>query len=191
MYTKNTNISSSALLDIICSVPEINRVFDEIERLRLNNAYIAGGVITQIVWNNLHGFPLLHNIKDIDIVYFDMHTKVSDKRLEINIMEAVGGGVKIDVTNQAFIHRWFKDEYGVITPPLVSAEDGIATWLPAFSIGVQRTENVYYIYAPFGLNDLFKMIVRPNRRSMQISVYQEKTKGYKERWPNITIIPWS
>lgn len=189
MYTKKTILV--ALLDIICSVPEINRVFDEIERLRLNNAYIAGGVITQIVWNNLHSFPLLHNIKDIDIVYFDMNTKVSDKKLEKNIMEAVGGSVKIDVTNQAFIHKWFKDEHGVIIQPLVSAEDGIATWLPAFSIGVQRTENIYYVYAPFGLNDLFKMIVRPNKRSMQLSVYQEKTKGYKERWPNITIIPWS
>jgi hypothetical protein len=46
-------------------------ILNSVDVLKIPNWYLAAGCIAQTVWNELHSFPLVANIKDYDIVYFD------------------------------------------------------------------------------------------------------------------------
>ena len=44
--------------------------------------------------------------------------------------------------------------------------------------------------AAFGLDDVFAMHMRPNRRLAPQSVYDAKVTDYRRRWPSLTSDPW-
>lgn len=46
------------------------------------------------------------------------------------------------------------------------------------------------MYAPYGLNDLFKLTIRPVKENFKREQYLVKTKKWSEKWPLLTIIPW-
>jgi hypothetical protein len=44
--------------------------------------------------------------------------------------------------------------------------------------------------APFGLDDLFALTARPNRRLVSEAVYRAKAARWQGRWPELTVLPW-
>jgi uncharacterized protein len=46
------------------------------------------------------------------------------------------------------------------------------------------------VYAPHGYDDLFSLVVRPNRRLAPRHVYEAKTARWAEQWPELTVLPW-
>ena len=46
------------------------------------------------------------------------------------------------------------------------------------------------VYAPFGFEDLFAMVVRPNPRRDVPKVYYEKADRWRQLWPTLTVVPW-
>jgi hypothetical protein len=48
----------------------------------------------------------------------------------------------------------------------------------------------FVVYAPFGLDDLFDLIVRPNKRLVTHEVYENKVTRWAAYWPKLTIVPW-
>ena len=46
------------------------------------------------------------------------------------------------------------------------------------------------VYAPHGYDDLFALVVRPNRRLAPRHVYEAKTARWKAEWPELTVRPW-
>lgn len=46
------------------------------------------------------------------------------------------------------------------------------------------------MHAPFGLDDMFDMIVRPNKRIVTREVYERKAQRWATHWPRLTIMPW-
>ena len=46
------------------------------------------------------------------------------------------------------------------------------------------------MYAPYGLNDLFGMIVRPNKLQITEVIYQQKVTRWKTCWPSLQIVGW-
>ena len=47
------------------------------------------------------------------------------------------------------------------------------------------------IVAPFGLDDLFALVVRPNKALVTQAVYEAKAARWRQHWPGLTIIPWN
>ena len=48
------------------------------------------------------------------------------------------------------------------------------------------------VYAPYGFDDLFGMVVRPNPRSpAPRHVYEDKAERWLRHWPELTVLPWS
>jgi hypothetical protein len=45
-------------------------------------------------------------------------------------------------------------------------------------------------HAPYGYDDLFAMVVRPNRRLAPRHVYEAKAESWVQQWPELTILPW-
>jgi hypothetical protein len=143
----------------------------------------------------LHGFPLTANIKDYDIVYFDL-TDLSGGAEEARAEEArklfEDLGVELDVKNEARVHLWYPDHFGYAIKPYSSTEDGISTWpTTATAIGVRRNpDGSLTVYTPFGLEDLYGLIVRPNKRQITKEIYLTKVERWKKCWPRLVVVPW-
>lgn len=156
--------------------------------------FLVAGALAQSVWNAALGRPLLSDVKDIDVVYFDPDdlTESTEVQREVTLARSLSGiGVRIDAKNQARVHVWYERRFGYPLRPYQSARDAIATFpFTATSVGVTRTAEDLRVFAPFGLDDLFNLTVRANRTQITPETYAAKVKRVRERWPEITILPW-
>lgn len=58
-------------------------------------------------------------------------------------------------------------------------------------MGIRKEQNgLYKIYAPYQLDDLFSMVVRPNKLLVTKEIFENKANKWKEKWPKLQIVPW-
>ncbi|STQ89138.1 nucleotidyltransferase family protein [Iodobacter fluviatilis] len=175
--------------ELISNSGWINLAIDIAGTLALPNYYIAGGVVAQVIWNQLTGQEIHSHIKDVDVIYFDAsESKALRAEREASFMALSKNQFLLDMTNQAFVHKWCSNQSGGQVKPLTSAEQGIDTWLSAFAVGIRGRD--YQIYAPYGLTDLFSMQLRPNSLQMGEAVYLKMVESYTQRWPKLMAEPW-
>lgn len=97
------------------------------------------------------------------------------------------------MTNQAGVHIWFERDFGHPVLPLTSLAEAISTWPETTtSIGVTlHDDGSIRVIAPFGLTDLFAMIVKRNPTRVSVETYRKRIaeKQYKVRWPLVTVVP--
>jgi hypothetical protein len=183
-----------ALESIVRSNQVIARVLDEVPALSLGSWYIGAGGIAGTVWNHLHGYPPTHAIKDYDVVYFDAEDlgERAEQAVAAQVTELLGAnGAAVDVTNEARVHTWYERRFGRALRPYRSVEHAIATWpTTAGSIGVRRDGDEFVVCAPFGLADLFAMVVRANTTLVDEAVYRAKAERWSRTWPRLTALPW-
>jgi hypothetical protein len=162
--------------------------------LGLPDWYLGAGALSGTVWNRLHGFEPEHAIEDYDLVYFDPDDLAweGEAAVERRANELFAGlGVRIDVVNEARVHRWYKWRFGRAIDPYRSTGHAISTWpTTASSIGVRRDAGTFTVCAPFGLRDLFGMVVRPNRVLVSQAVYEAKAARWLAAWPLLDVHPW-
>jgi hypothetical protein len=147
------------------------------------------------VWNHLHGYEPTAGIKDYDLVYFDttdLSAGAEEDRARAAAERLGDLGTRIDVKNEARVHLWYQHRFGVAIPPYRSIEHAISTWpTTATSIGVRYEVGAFVVCAPFGLDDLFSMVVRPNKTLIDETVYSSKVQRWNQQWPRLVVIPWS
>jgi uncharacterized protein len=174
--------------------PVVCAVLDRAPQLGLASWYLGAGAVTQTVWNLQHGYEATRAIKDYDLVYFD------SADLSIEAERAVGEqanqllgdlGVPVDVTNEARVHVWYPERFGRSIPPYGSVEQAVASWpTTASSVAVTDGPAGFAVCAPFGLSDLFAMVVRPNKAIVSEAVYRTKADRWAALWPNVTVLAW-
>ncbi len=189
-----TTPGEQQLIGIIKQNEEVLKVLELAARLDLPNWYVGAGCITQSVWNKLHNYPIAQNILDIDLVFYDPKRMSSEHeeeiRKEIN-SSAEDLSLEIDVVNEASVHLWYEDHTGIKIDPYTSCEDAISTWpSTATSIGINFVDHSFNVYAPFGLDDLFNLIVRPNKKIIPREVFEKKATRWKSNWPKLKVIDW-
>ena len=178
------------LVSFIINCPEIVETLDACNIYGLENYYVAGGAITQLIWNNLNGEPALNNVKDFDIVYYSNDEERGQSEIhQFEIKKLISHKFPLDIINQAYVHEWYPKKFGNKIKPFNNTENGIQTWLSAFAIGVRKSKD-YEIYSPYGLNDAFNMFIKPNKLTMNEDNYIKMTNSFKKRWGNIQIEPW-
>ncbi|HEX8803142.1 MAG TPA: nucleotidyltransferase family protein, partial [Acidimicrobiales bacterium] len=163
----------------------------------------------QTVWNAAHGFAPDHGIRDVDVVYFDPGDLSAgaehavEERLRRHLA-AAGVAVRLDVTNEARVHLWYEERFGVPLAPYRSTCDAIATWpATAGSVGVRPADgdeadgaegrghgDGLVVCAPFGLDDLLGLVVRPNRVLVTEEVYAAKAARWRAAWPRLRVLDW-
>lgn len=190
----DSSIYEKQLIDIIKSSPMLVEVFERSQRLNLNEYYIGAGCIVQTVWNYLIGKPLEYGIDDIDIIYFDRDLTYEKEDRIIKITKELYSKIpiKVDIKNQARVHLWYKDKFGIDLKPYLSLEEAIDSWpTTATSLGVRLDRNEeWIIYSPYGLEDLFQLTVRANKRLITEDIYRTKHDKWIRKWPELNIIPW-
>jgi uncharacterized protein len=82
--------------------------------------------------------------------------------------------------------------FGYEIAPYESVEGAINTWpTTATCVGVRTTSaGGLHVHAPFGLTDLFDMIVRPNKVQITKELYEAKTERWTRLWPKLQRLPW-
>ena len=160
--------------------------------LDLPDWLIFSGAIYQPVWNHLTGRPLDHGLKDYDLAYFDA-VDLSYEAEDAVIRRVSGAfppalSAMVEVRNQARVHLWFEDHFGEPYSPLTNSAEAVGRFTAtAFAVAARlEADGALTIVAPFGLEDLFALRLRPNplRRS---AGYTRTVENARRRWPEITI----
>lgn len=150
----------------------------------LPDCWIGAGFVRNAVWDRLHGRPVSPLSGDIDVLWFDpMRTNPSnDRRIEA-ALRATDPSVEWSVKNQARMHLRNGDV------PYASAVDAIRFWPEtATAVAVRRSERDHCeIAAPYGLDDLFDLVLRPTPRfaNNKRQLYEDRiqAKGWLDTWP--------
>jgi hypothetical protein len=169
-------------------------VLHRLAELELPDWYLGAGCISQTVWNLAAGNTPNHGISDYDFVYFDPDTSELAERAasEQAAKQVADLNVRLDVKNQARVHLWYAQRFGYDIVPYSSSADAISTWpTTATAVGVRANDEVWSLYAPFGVEDLLHFIVRPNRVQITREIYRAKVDRWLRMWPFLTVLPWA
>lgn len=178
------------ILKMNTKLMEILKILEEDD---IHNYYVGAGAINQTIFNYYHGYKIDYGIKDYDIVYYDddLSYDTEDiviKRLENKFKDL---DVLVDIKNQARVHLWYYEKYGIKRTPYVSVEDAIASWGATITcIGVRLEKEKLVVYAPYGLNDIFGMVIRPVKREFSKEAYDERAFKWMNKWPMLKKIDW-
>ena len=156
--------------------------------------YLVAGCLYQTVWNVVTGQPPDAGILDYDLDYFDdsdLSWDAEDAVIRAGNEIFAGLPAPVQIHNQARVHLWYEQKFGVPCPPHSSTEAAIDTFeATAACLGVrQGPSGRWRIYAPYGLADVFNLVVRPNPVLAPV-VYQAKTSRWRQQWPGLTVLPW-
>ncbi|WP_434630795.1 nucleotidyltransferase family protein [Chromobacterium sp. CV08] len=179
---------------LVRATPWLMRALRAARQLGLADWCIGAGAVRGLVWDALHGFASCpSSLSDIDLVYFDAEDLSPDREAALQRrLASACPGLPWEVTNQAAVHLWFAGHFGYAVEPLPSLEAAVATW-PEYATAVGVALNVddsLRVIAPYGLDDLFGMVVRRNPARASADVYRQRVaqKRYRERWPQVTVV---
>ena len=182
------------LIDHVLGCDALLRVLSAAEEMAFPDWYVVAGALAQSVWNTTLGHAPLHDVDDVDVVYFDSHdlTEATERSHEAALAKRLSGiGTRIDAKNQARVHLWYEKRFGYGLRPYRSTREAITTFpFTATSVGVTRAGEAIRVFAPFGLDDLFNLTVRANRTQITPETYAAKAARVRMRWPEVTILPW-
>jgi hypothetical protein len=138
--------------------------------------------------------PAEFGLKDVDLIYFDeedlsFEAEASHERRLRDLFAHLP--IKLDVKNEARVHLWYEDRFGYAIKPYSSSADAIATFpTTATAVGVRQVRSKLECCAPFGLDDLFGLVVRPNKRQITRAIYEAKVDRWRSIWARLTFLPW-
>jgi hypothetical protein len=194
MVNKPIQEQVNQLIEIAYKNPHIKAILDNNPFPNYDNWYLGAGCICQSVWNYLSDKEIANGIKDYDLVYYDAKdvSKESEAKQQERVKKLLSAlPVEVEVVNEARVHLWFEQDFGKKIDQLKSCEDAINGWpTTATAIGVNKIDGKVNVYAPYGLNDLFGMVVRPNKPSVIKWVYEKKVEKWTKNWSNLKVIPW-
>lgn len=98
----------------------------------------------------------------------------------------------LQIKNQARVHLWYPDKYGIPYSALTSASEGIMRFVSTTNaVGVKRTGEDYLdVFAPYGLSNVWDMVMKPNRITPLANIYAEKAERWQKQWPKLIVRPW-
>lgn len=155
--------------------------------------YVGAGSIRNLVWNRCTGRDSAGAETDVDVVYFDP-TESSDRSHQYQaILVERDQTLEFEVINQAFVHIWLRQVTGGARSAFNSLEEALRSWPEtATAVAVRLDErDCLDVIAPFGLDDLFRLVVRPNPQCPSPEAYKARVsqKAWASRWPELHIHP--
>jgi hypothetical protein len=186
-------------LDGLRSVLSQNEVLTDVmasaATLELPGWYVTAGCLFQTVWNVVTSRPPTNGIKDYDVFYFDrsdLSWAAEDAVIKAGQEVFTGLPAEVEIRNEARVHLWYEQKFGIACPPHESTEAAIDCFAATTCcLGVRLgSDGGWRVYAPHGLSDVFNLVVRPNPVLAPREVYETKAARWKEEWPELTVLPW-
>lgn len=177
------------LLSLIAADPWRMACVRAVADLGLPDCWIGSGFVRAPLWDRLHGYARPTPLNDIDVIYFDAENAepARDEVLEARLMRSMPGA-PWSVRNQARMHRRNGDR------PYRSTEDALRHWLEttaAVAVRLNR-EGQLRLLAPFGLDDVMALTVRPtpHARAHRLAEYRGRSaaKNWTAQWPRVRVL---
>ena len=181
------------LAAIVRADPGLMQVLTTVRGLDLHDWRVFSGAVYQSVWNVVTGRSAGYGIRDYDLGYFDPDTSWD---AEDAVIKCVAAAFEpplrdmVEVRNQARVHLWFENKFGEPYEPLTGTDEALARFVaPAFAVGVRlEDDDTVSVAAPFGLEDVFSLTIRPNPRRPLAKGWDKAVANARARWPELTII---
>jgi uncharacterized protein len=175
--------------------PTLVEVLTRAAVLALPDWYLVAGCLYQTVWNFVTGQPPESGILDYDLAYYDssdLSWPAEDAVIQAGHRLFADLPAPVQIRNQARVHLWYEQKFGVPCPPHESAEAAIDTFEATTAcVGLRLEPGGHWrIYAPHGLGDVFNLVARPNPVLAPRHVYQAKATRWQQQWPSLTVLPW-
>lgn len=171
--------------------PHNAALLERLPLLGLTDAWLVAGCLFQTVWNLHAGHAPEAHIKDYDLFYFDADDLSAEGEAAVQARaEALFADLPITVEakNQARVHLWYEEWFGYPYAALTSARDGIGRFLvPCTCVGLQPAPSGPALHAPYGLDELYAGILRPNPACPHLPLFDAKAASYQQRWPWLQI----
>lgn len=182
------------LEEIVREAASLMQVLRRARDLDLPDWLIFSGAVYQRVLNRLTGRGADYGIKDYDLGYFDA-TDLSYEA-EDAVIRRVAAAFEppfreiVEVRNQARVHLWFEGKFGEPYTPLSSSAEALTRFVsPLFAVAVRlEADDQLRIMAPFGLEDLFALRLRPNPLR-PTGGFARTVAAAVARWPEIRVEP--
>ena len=180
---------------IIRGDPDLMRLLASIRGVQLPQWRLVAGCLYQTVWNVLTGRDRGTGIKDYDLIYFDdsdLSWAAEDRVIRVAAAATRGCVGPVEVRNQARVHLWFETRFGTANPRLYSADEAIGRYASiVHAIGIRlEYDDRLDVVAPFGLDDLFSMVIRPNYALENAVSHTRKAQRAQAIWPEVIVVPW-
>lgn len=185
----------AALEAIVRASPLLMAVLEGARDLALPDTLLVAGAVYNTVWNALTGRPALHGLADVDLFYFDpqdLSYAAEDRAIQAAASRFAGLPVPVQLRNQARVHLWFPQHFGIDYPPLASSAEGVDRFSTrAHAIGLKlAADGSLLMHAPFGLEDLFAFRLAPNRRLDNGPTHRSKAARALGNWPELSFEDW-
>jgi hypothetical protein len=148
------------------------------------------------VWNALTGRPAGTGIRDADLFYFDPDTSwdAEDAVIRAGADLFADLPVPVEIRNEARVHLWYAEHFDAPGPAAfgscTEAIDCFAAVCCSYGLTLDA-DGSPRVYAPHGYDDLFGLVVRPNRRQAPRHVYEAKAARWRQHWPELTVLDWA
>jgi len=179
------------LESILRAAPTLMQVMRKARDLDLPDWMIFSGAIYQRALNHLTGRDPDYGVRDYDLGYFDPDTSWDAEDAVIRRAAAAYDpplSDMVEVRNQARVHLWFEAKFGEPYAPLSSSAEALSRFTSAtFAVGARlEADDSLTILAPFGLEDLFALRLRPNpiRRT---NGFARTAESVRKRWPEVSV----
>ena len=178
---------------IVRDCASLMTVLETARELDLPDWLVFSGAIYQRVLNALSGRDADYGVKDYDLGYFDASDISYDAEDVVirRVADAFEAPLKemVEVRNQARVHLWFEGKFAEPYAPLTSTAEALTRFVsPLFSVGVRlEPGGRLLIEAPFGLEDLFALTLRPNPTRVT-GGFARTAASAKARWPELKVI---
>lgn len=181
------------LSDIVRADAGLMHVLTTVRGLGLSDWRVFSGAVYQSVWNAVTGRPAGYGVRDYDLGYFDPDVSWDAEDVVIKRVAAAFDPPfrdMVEVRNQARVHLWFEGKFGEPYEALAGTDEALARFVaPAFAVGVRlEADDAISVAAPFGLEDVFAMTLRPNPRRGLARGWDRVVANARARWPELTII---
>lgn len=171
--------AASKVVAILRADPIRWHLLKVVSDLDLPDGWIGAGFVRNAVWDHLHGRVASSPSSDVDVIWYDLFCTDAavDRKHEAELC-AVEPTIAWSVKNQARMHDRNGDD------PYSSATAAMRYWPEtATAVAVRRVgEDDCEVAAPFGLDDLLTLVLRPTPRFVceKRHVYEDRVRS--KRW---------
>lgn len=181
------------LADVVRADPGLMHVLATVRGLGLHDWRVFSGAVYQSVWNAVTGRPAGYGIRDYDLGYFDPDVSWD---AEDAVIRRVAAAFEppfrdmVEARNQARVHLWFEGKFGEPYTALADTDEALTRFVaPAFAVGVRlEADDTISIAAPFGLEDVFSMTLRPNPNRGLARDWRRVVDNARGRWPELRVV---
>ncbi|MFN4118326.1 nucleotidyltransferase family protein [Acidovorax sp.] len=173
--------------------PHNAALLERLPFLGLPDAWLVAGCLFQTVWNLRSGLEPTAHSKDYDVFYYDAAdlSEAAEQQVQSRVTDLFADlPITVEAKNQARVHLWYEKWFGYPYAPLQSSRHGIEWFLVHCTcVGLQPAAagKPPALYAPYGLEELYAGVLRPNPACPHLPLFEAKARSYRERWGWLTV----